>query len=51
MTFADLGLSPTLLEAVESAGYTVPTDIQAQAIPPILMMKDIVGIAQTGTPR
>jgi superfamily II DNA/RNA helicase len=49
MTFADLGLSPTLLQAVESAGYTVPTDIQAQAIPPILMMKDIVGIAQTGT--
>ncbi|MBU2032670.1 MAG: DEAD/DEAH box helicase, partial [Alphaproteobacteria bacterium] len=49
MTFADLGLSPTLLKAVESAGYTVPTDIQAQAIPPILMMKDIVGIAQTGT--
>ena len=49
MTFADLGLSPELLEAVEAAGYTEPTPIQAQAIPPVLMMKDIIGIAQTGT--
>jgi superfamily II DNA/RNA helicase len=49
MTFADLGLSPELLQAVEAAGYSEPTPIQAQAIPPVLMMKDIVGIAQTGT--
>ena len=49
MTFADLGLSPELLKAVEAAGYTVPTPIQEQAIPPVLMMKDIIGIAQTGT--
>ncbi|GMM93024.1 DEAD/DEAH box helicase [Qipengyuania sp. MTN3-11] len=49
MTFADLGLSPDLLKAVEASGYTEPTPIQAQAIPPVLMMKDIVGIAQTGT--
>jgi len=49
MTFADLGLSPELLKAVEAAGYSEPTPIQAQAIPPVLMMKDIVGIAQTGT--
>jgi superfamily II DNA/RNA helicase len=49
MTFADLGLSPELLNAVEAAGYTEPTPIQAQAIPPVLMMKDIIGIAQTGT--
>ncbi|TCJ37526.1 DEAD/DEAH box helicase [Parafrankia sp. BMG5.11] len=49
MTFADLGLSPELLQAVETAGYTEPTPIQAQAIPPVLMMKDIIGIAQTGT--
>jgi superfamily II DNA/RNA helicase len=49
MTFADLGLSPELLQAVEAAGYTEPTPIQVQAIPPVLMMKDIVGIAQTGT--
>jgi superfamily II DNA/RNA helicase len=49
MTFADLGLSPELLKAVEDAGYTVPTAIQAQAIPTVLMMKDLIGIAQTGT--
>ena len=49
MTFADLGLSPELLSAVEDAGYTEPTLIQAQAIPAILMMRDIIGIAQTGT--
>ncbi|WP_095013225.1 DEAD/DEAH box helicase [Tsuneonella mangrovi] len=49
MTFADLGLSPELLKAVEDAGYTEPTPIQAQAIPPVLMMKDLIGIAQTGT--
>jgi superfamily II DNA/RNA helicase len=49
MTFADLGLSPELLKAVADAGYTTPTPIQAQAIPAVLMMKDIIGIAQTGT--
>ena len=49
MTFADLGLSDKLLQAVEAAGYSEPTPIQAQAIPPVLMMKDIIGIAQTGT--
>jgi len=49
MNFADLGLSDELLRAVGDSGYTEPTPIQAEAIPPILMMKDIVGIAQTGT--
>ncbi len=49
MTFADLGLSPELLKAVEDAGYTTPTAIQAQAIPTVLMMRDLIGIAQTGT--
>ena len=49
MSFADLGLSDELLQAVETAGYTEPTPIQAQAIPPVLMMKDLIGIAQTGT--
>ncbi|NVE94077.1 DEAD/DEAH box helicase [Altererythrobacter lutimaris] len=49
MTFADLGLSDKLLQAVEAAGYTQPTDIQAQAIPAVLMMRDLIGIAQTGT--
>ena len=49
MTFADLGLSPGLLKAVEDAGYNEPTPIQAEAIPAVLMMKDLIGIAQTGT--
>ncbi|MDE1468398.1 DEAD/DEAH box helicase [Aurantiacibacter sp. D1-12] len=48
-TFADLGLSPELLKAVDVAGYTEPTPIQAEAIPAVLMMKDMIGIAQTGT--
>ena len=39
MSFADLGLSDELLQAVEAAGYTEPIPIQAQAIPPVLMMK------------
>ncbi|MBO9581718.1 MAG: DEAD/DEAH box helicase [Sphingobium sp.] len=49
MPFADLGLSDELLKAVEAAGYSEPTPIQAQAIPSVLMMRDIIGIAQTGT--
>jgi len=49
MLFADLGLSNELLKAIDEAGYTEATPIQAQAIPPVLMMKDIIGIAQTGT--
>ncbi len=49
MKFADLGLSDDLLKAVEAAGYDEPTLIQAQAIPAIQMMKDIIAIAQTGT--
>ncbi len=49
MKFADLGLSDELLAAVTAAGYDTPTAIQAQAIPAVLMMKDLIGIAQTGT--
>ncbi|MDQ1232288.1 DEAD/DEAH box helicase [Sphingomonas sp. SORGH_AS_0879] len=49
MSFADLGLSDELLKTVNDAGYTEPTPIQASAIPSVLMMRDIIGIAQTGT--
>lgn len=49
MKFADLGLSDELLKSIAEAGYDAPTPIQAQAIPPVLMMKDLIGIAQTGT--
>ena len=49
MTFADLGLSPELLRAVEDSGYADPTPIQRGAIPTVLMGRDLIGIAQTGT--
>src|SRR6201996_7028520 len=49
MSFAELGLSPELLKAVEEAGYNTPTPIQQQAIPVVLMGRDVLGVAQTGT--
>jgi hypothetical protein len=49
MTFADLGLSDELLRAVSESGYDEPTPIQRAAIPSVLMGKDLIGIAQTGT--
>jgi superfamily II DNA/RNA helicase len=49
MKFADLGLSDQLLRAVTDSGYSEATPIQAQAIPSVLMMRDLIGIAQTGT--
>ncbi len=49
MAFADLGLSDSLLRAVTDSGYDIPTPIQKGAIPPVLMGKDLIGIAQTGT--
>jgi superfamily II DNA/RNA helicase len=49
MSFADLGLSDELLRAIDDSGYNEPTAIQTQAIPSVLMMRDLIGIAQTGT--
>ena len=49
MTFADLGLSDQLLRAVDESGYSEPTPIQRGAIPSVLMGRDLIGIAQTGT--
>ena len=49
MSFAELGLIPELLKAVEDAGYTEPTPIQRQAIPTVIAGKDVMGGAQTGT--
>ncbi len=49
MSFDDLGLSPEVLKAIADAGYTVPTPIQEQAIPYVLMGRDVLGCAQTGT--
>ena len=48
-TFESLGLEPALLRALATEGYTVPTPIQVQAIPPVLAGRDVQGIAQTGT--
>jgi ATP-dependent RNA helicase RhlE len=47
--FAALGLAAPLLKALATAGYTAPTPIQSQSIPPILKGHDLQGIAQTGT--
>ena len=48
-SFADLGLSQVLQASVAEAGYESPTPIQAQAIPPILEGRDVLGIARTGS--
>ena len=47
--FADLGLSDEILRAIDEMGYRSPTPIQAQAIPVVLMGRDVLGCAQTGT--
>jgi superfamily II DNA/RNA helicase len=48
-TFADLGLGPNILKALDEAGYKTPTPIQAEAIPNVIAGRDVTGIAQTGT--
>lgn len=47
--FIDLGLSDETLRALNDAGYETPTPIQEKSIPIILMGRDLVGCAQTGT--
>ena len=49
MNFVELGLSPSILKTLANNNYDKPTPIQAQAIPPVLDGRDIVGLAQTGT--
>lgn len=49
MSFNNLGLSPELKQAIESKGYSDPSEIQQQAIPSILQGNDIMAGAQTGT--
>src|SRR5574341_2150019 len=48
-TFPDLKLSEKTLHALDHAGFEAPTPIQAQAIPPALAGKDVIGVAATGT--
>ncbi len=47
--FADLGLIPALMKAIEGCGYQNPTPVQTQAIPPTLLGRDIIASANTGT--
>ena len=47
--FSELGLSEPILRAIDEMGYKHPTPIQAQAIPIVLMGRDVLGVAQTGT--
>ena len=49
MPFRSLDLDPRIFKAIQEAGYTEPTPIQAAAIPEVLAGRDVIGIAQTGT--
>ncbi len=49
MPFSSLGLSPSLLRALTSEGYSEPTPIQREAIPAVIGKKDVLGIAKTGS--
>ncbi|GAB2527424.1 DEAD/DEAH box helicase [Rufibacter soli] len=49
MTFSELNLIDPILQALQEEGYTTPTPIQEQAIPPVLNGDDMLGCAQTGT--
>ena len=47
--FAALGLHPDYCDTVAELGFNEPSDIQQAAIPEVLALKDLLGIAQTGT--
>jgi ATP-dependent RNA helicase RhlE len=49
MGFSSFKLHPQIAASVKALGYQIPTPIQAQAIPPVLAGKDVMGLAQTGT--
>ena len=49
MKFNELKLEKNILKALKEAGYSEPTPIQQQAIPPVLEGRDLMGCAQTGT--
>ncbi len=48
-TFESFKFNPSIEQAIQRAGYTAPTPIQAKAIPHILTGRDVIGLAQTGT--
>ena len=49
LSFKSLGISEERINHLETIGFTEPTPIQAQAIPPLLEGRDVAGQAQTGT--
>lgn len=49
LTFAHFNLAEPIMQALLDAGYTCPTPVQAMAIPPALLGKDVLAVAQTGT--
>lgn len=49
MSFDSFNLHPRILSNVRALGYTTPTPIQNQSIPPLLLGQDVMGLAQTGT--
>lgn len=49
MTFESFALAPQVAAGIRTAGYTSPTPIQSQAIPPVMQGRDVMGLAQTGT--
>ena len=49
MSFKDFQLHPKVNAGIAACGYTAPTPIQKEAIPPVLAGRDILGLAQTGT--
>ena len=49
MSFTSFHLHPCIMEGVQALGYTRPTPIQLQAMPPVLQGRDVLGLAQTGT--
>jgi ATP-dependent RNA helicase RhlE len=48
-SFSELSISPSLKERLKAAGFSVPTPVQAAAIPQALAGKDVIATAQTGT--
>jgi len=49
MNFETFNFHPSVMAGVRALGYSVPTPIQLQAIPPIMEGRDVIGLAQTGT--
>jgi ATP-dependent RNA helicase RhlE len=49
MNFDTFNLNPSVMDGVRALGYSTPTPIQLQAIPPIMQGRDLIGLAQTGT--